>query len=205
MIFIVFLFILPSLFLVTVRVIVKHKPKTKFFINWSRMTALTLFYMYEVKCVGLFWDLPKLISWYENLVVVLGAAASLGLYLKLKSDFRKVTECQGRVCGVCEVHVRGKDHHCVWLDMCIYSDNINIFLMFLLVTLLTSGHLCLLLTSCSCPGVLLAPLLLPQLCWPYKHSDQLLLSAGIYSGIISGLIFVLLIGQCCRKFRNNQL
>ena len=31
--------------------------------------------MYEVKCVGLFWDLPKLISWYENLVVVLGAAA----------------------------------------------------------------------------------------------------------------------------------
>ena len=85
--------------------------------------------MYEVKCVGLFWDLPKLISWYENLVVVLGAAASLGLYLKLKSDFRKVTECQGRVCGVCEVHVRGKDHHCVWLDMCIYSDNTNIFLV----------------------------------------------------------------------------
>ena len=48
LVFIVFIVILPTLFLVTVRVIVKHKPKTKFFLNWSKMTSLTLFYVYQV-------------------------------------------------------------------------------------------------------------------------------------------------------------
>ena len=53
---------------------------------------------------------------------------------------------------VCEVHVKGKDHHCVWLDMCISSSNINLFMMFLAVTIVTSAHLCLMLTSYACPG-----------------------------------------------------
>ena len=53
-----------------------------------------------MKCVGLFWDLPKLISWYENLVLVVGMAASLGCYLKLKSDFRYCQETEGKMCRV---------------------------------------------------------------------------------------------------------
>ena len=43
-----FLLLLPALFLVAVRCIVKHKPKTKFFVRWSAVTAAYLLYVYEV-------------------------------------------------------------------------------------------------------------------------------------------------------------
>ena len=201
----VFVVILPVLFLLTVRVIVKHKPKTKFFINWSAVTALYLFYIYEVKAVGTFWDLPKLISWWENLVLVLGLAAMVWSSWRLRRDFQDVCDqgqAQGKMCRVCEVAVPGKDHHCVWLDLCIHEGNIGMFITFLAASLLTTGHLSLLLTSFSCPGQLLGPLLLPAPCWPDKDNDRLLLVAGIYSGVISVLLSILLMGQLCRKLQN---
>ena len=79
----VFLLLLPSLFLVLVRLVVRHRPRTRFFLSWSASSAGWLFYIYEVKCVGLLWDLPKLISWWENLVLVSGSAVSLLLYRRL--------------------------------------------------------------------------------------------------------------------------
>ena len=198
----VFLFILPSLFLIAVRVIVKHKPKTKFFYNWSCVTVLYLFFIYEVKCVGTFWDLPKLISWWENLALVLGMGGSLASYLKLKWDFGDSKETEGKICRICEIHVKGKDHHCVWLDMCVSTSNINLFMVFLTLTILTSGHLSMMLTSYACPGTLLGPILLPSMCWPEKQTDCLLLVSGVYSGSISAILSLLLIGQACRKLKN---
>ena len=204
---VVFIVILPLLFLVTVRVIVKHKPKTKFFINWAAVTAVYLFYIYEVKAVGLFWDLPKLISWWENLVLVLGIAGTVWTSWRLKRDFLAFCDLGsvtsgGKMCRVCEVPVPGKDHHCVWLDLCIHKENIRMFLTFLVFSLLTTGQLALLLTSTACPGELLGPLLLPAPCWPDRDNDKLLLVSGLYSGLISTLLTILLSGQLCRQFRN---
>ena len=197
-----FLLILPAILFLAVRVIVKHRPQTKFFYNWSAMTTLYLFYVYEIKAVGTFWDLPKLISWYENLVLVIGILLSAGLFWKLKSDYSRIVDVKdGKMCRVCGVHVRDKDHHCVWLDMCISGDNINTFIMFLSVTIMTTCHLSLMLTSYACPGMLLGPVLLPSLCWPDKYNDKLLLVSGIYSGVIAAILTLLLCGQLCRKFR----
>ena len=74
---IVLLILLPSLFLFGLRTVVRYRPKTKFFYAWSCTTAAYLFYIYEVKCVGLFWDLPKVISWWENLVFIGASGTSL--------------------------------------------------------------------------------------------------------------------------------
>ena len=58
LIFITFVLILITLFTI-VRKLVKYRPNTKFFLFWSYSSAGWLFYLYEVKCIGLFWDLPK--------------------------------------------------------------------------------------------------------------------------------------------------
>jgi len=195
----VFTLLLPSLFLFLIRIIVRHKPKTRFFINWSIVTTLFLFYVYEVKAVGTFWDLPKLISWYENLVLVLGMFGSAVCCWKLKSDFSRSNLKEGKMCRVCEVHVKDRDHHCVWIDMCIHNDNLNLFIGFLMVTCFTCAHLALMLCSYACPGTLLGPVLLPDICWPDKSTDALILVSGVYSGIIATLLLILLIGYACRK------
>merc|ERR1719483_509132 len=81
---ITFILLLPTVFLIVVRTLIKHKPQTQFFLFWSYTSADYLFYVYQVKCVGLFWDLPKIISWWENLVLVGGSALSFGFYRKLQ-------------------------------------------------------------------------------------------------------------------------
>ncbi len=63
-------------------------------------------------------------------------------------------------------------------------------------------QLALLLSSTACPGELLGPLLLPAPCWPDKDNDKLLLVCGLYSGLISTLLTILLSGQLCRQFRS---
>lgn len=201
-----FLLLLPALFLVAVRCIVKHKPKTKFFVRWSAVTAAYLLYVYEVKAVGTFWDLPKLISWWENLVLVLAMAAAALSCWKLKMDFARGAAAEVgdtvRMCRVCEVGVAGRDHHCVWLDMCVHRGNLELFAVFLAATALTTGHLALLLTSSACPGRLLGPVLLPAVCWPASDTGRQLLVSGLYSGLICAMLTVLLIGHFCRKCRS---
>ena len=91
--------------------------------------------------------------------------------------------------------VVAKDHHCVWLGVCVSAANHRTFLWLLLLLLLSSLHLCLLLSSSACPGHLLGPLLLPkvrrghkrrrrrvtfQVCWPYTANSRLLLVGGLY-------------------------
>eukprot|EP00091_Calanus_sinicus_P010376 TRINITY_DN24181_c0_g1_i1.p1 TRINITY_DN24181_c0_g1~~TRINITY_DN24181_c0_g1_i1.p1 ORF type:complete len:306 (-),score=73.79 TRINITY_DN24181_c0_g1_i1:111-971(-) len=197
-----FLLLLPAVFLIAVRTVIKHRPQTQFFLFWSYTSTAYLLYVYEVKCVGLFWDLPKIISWWENLVLVAGAAVSLWLYRKMR-ETRKRRNSEGRMCRICQQQVVGKDHHCVWLDMCIGSSNKRIFLLFLTSTSMTATHLALLLTSAACPGQLIGPVLLPELCWPDKENDRLLLVVGLYSGLVAGLLALLLGEQVTRSIRRR--
>jgi len=199
-----FLLLMPAVILIAVRTVIKHRPQTKFFLFWSYTSTAYLFYVYEVKCVGLFWDLPKVISWWENLVLVVGAAVSLGLYRKMR-EARKRRNSEGKMCRICQQQVVGKDHHCVWLDMCIGSSNKRIFLLFLTSTIMTATHLALLLTSAACPGQLIGPILLPELCWPDKENDRLLLVVGLYSGLVAALLALLLGEQISRRLRTGAL
>jgi len=205
MMLLTFLVLLPLIFLIAMRIMIKHRPQTKFFLFWSYTSAAYLMYVYQVKLVGLFWDLPKVISWYENLVFVAGSVLSLWLYRQLQESRRRRVS-NGKMCRICQVQVVGKDHHCVWLDMCIDLSNKKKFLLFLITTMFTSTHLALLLTSTACPGQLLGPLLLPEMCWPYTENHQLLLVVGIYSGLVAGLLAILLLGQLhmiCRGISSN--
>jgi len=203
MLVITFLLLLPLLLLTVVRTIIKHRPKTQFFLFWSYTSAAYLFYVYQVKCVGLFWDLPKVISWWENLFMVAGSALSLAVYVRMKRESRQRRNSDGRMCRICEQMVVEKDHHCVWLDMCVSSFNRNMFIMFLTTTTLTAAHLALMLCSAACPGQLLGPVLLPEPCWPYKENDQLLLVAGLYSGLAACLLIILILGQLARLSRRG--
>ena len=62
MVLITFLLLLPVVFMITMRTVIKHRPQTQFFLFWSYTSAAYLLYVYQVKCVGLFWDLPKIVS-----------------------------------------------------------------------------------------------------------------------------------------------
>ena len=199
------LVILPLLVCVSVRLVVKLRPNTKFFLYCSYATAATLFYVYEVKCVGTFWDLPKLISWWENLVLVLGMLGMFLSYRQLRTELPHLGETGGKMCRICDVSVVGRDHHCVWLDLCISSSNLATFTTFLSITTFTCAHLALLLTSQACPGQLVGPVVLPSLCWPHQHNDRLLLVSGIYSALVALLLAVLLLGQACRKIRSEYI
>ena len=199
-----FLLILPLLVCLTVRLVIRLRPNTKFFLYCSYTTAATLFYVYEVKCVGTFWDLPKLISWWENLVLVAGMLGMFLSYRRLKTECPKLGS-GGKLCRICGVSVVGRDHHCVWLDLCISSSNISTFTIFLTFTTLTCTHLALLLTSQACPGQLVGPLVLPSLCWPHQHNHRLLLVSGLYSALVAILLTVLLLGQACRKIRSEYI
>ena len=202
---ITFILLLPTVFLIVVRTLIKHKPKTQFFLYWSYTSAIYLFYVYQVKCVGLFWDLPKVISWWENLVLVIGSAVSIACYRRMRV-LRKRRNSDGRQCRICEENVVGKDHHCVWLDMCISSSNRKTFLLFLTTTAMTATHLSLMLTSSACPGHLVGPVLLPSLCWPYTGTACLLLVAGLYSGLIACMLALLLAEQSIyRLVRRDRL
>ena len=135
-------------------------------------------------------------------MLVGGSAVSVGFYRKLQ-ETRKRRISNGKMCRICEMQVVEKDHHCVWLDMCIDSSNKKKFLLFLSITMITATHLALLLTSAACPGQLLGPVLLPELCWPDKDNDRLLLIAGLYSGLVAGLLALLLGEQITRNIRRR--
>ena len=44
-----------------------------------------------------------------------------------------------RFCKICLTNIIGKDHHCVWLDVCISEDNFPYFLSFLACIFHESG------------------------------------------------------------------
>lgn len=75
-----------------------------------------MIYLYEVKLVGLFWDLPKIISWWcvtdllplkmllivsnnnsyrENLTLVVLALASIEVYRRLRNQAARARKSSG--------------------------------------------------------------------------------------------------------------
>ena len=48
-----FLLLMPAVFLIAVRTVIKHRPQTKLFLFWSYTITAYLFYVYQVKCIGL--------------------------------------------------------------------------------------------------------------------------------------------------------
>ena len=75
-----------------------------------------MIYLYEVKLVGLFWDLPKIVSWWcvtdllplimmlmvlnnnpyrENLTLVVLALASIEVYRRLRSQAARARKSSG--------------------------------------------------------------------------------------------------------------
>ena len=122
---------LPLIFFVALRILFKHRPQTQFFLYWSYSSAGRviftqnyfqnicsgcLIYLYEVKLVGLFWDLPKIVSWWcvtdllslkiflmvsnnnscrENLTLVVLALASIEVYRRLRSQAARARKSSG--------------------------------------------------------------------------------------------------------------
>jgi len=198
--------LLPVLFIVALRLLFKHRPQSQFFLYWSYSSAACLIYLYEVKLVGLFWDLPKIVSWWENLVLVVLALASIAVYRRLRIQAARTRKSSGeeRNCRICERRVEGKDHHCVWLGLCVSTANRSTFLLLLFLLTTAASHLSLLLTSAACPSItLLGPILLPKVCWPYDSNSRLLLVGGLYSGVVALLVALLLIEQLSRNCRRR--
>jgi len=198
--------LLPVLFFVALRLLFKHRPQSQFFLYWSYSSAACLIYLYEVKLVGLFWDLPKIVSWWENLVLVVLALASIEAYRRLRVQAARTRKSSGeeRNCRICERRVEGKDHHCVWLGLCVSTANRPTFLLLLFLLFTASSHLSLLLTSAACPSItLLGPILLPKVCWPYDSNSRLLLVGGLYSGVVALLVALLLLEQLTRSCRRR--
>jgi len=138
----------------------------------------------------------------ENLTLVCLCLATMGVYrLLVRQATMARRGSQARLCRLCEDKVENKDHHCVWLGVCISSANHAMFLLFLFLLVPSSLHLSLLLTSAACPGSLLGPILLPRVCWPYSDNSKLLLVGGLYSCMVSVLVFILLLEQFSRPVR----
>lgn len=206
MVMVVVLCLLPPLLHLLARALLRVRPQNKLCLWLAYTSAAHLIYIYEVKLVGLFWDLPKVVSPLENLLLVCGAGASLWFFYCLKCRAtrpRKQSGEEGEICRICGLVSIERDHHCVWLDVCISSSNRVHFLSFLLVTSLTALHLALILSSAACPGYLLGPVLLPGLCWPEAALSRVFLVSGGYSGLISLLLLLLLIEQVTRSWRHR--
>jgi len=195
---------LPLIFFAALRILFKHRPQTQFFLYWSYSSAGCLIYLYEVKLVGLFWDLPKIISWWENLTLVVLALASIEVYRRLRNQAARARKSSGEGKKCSERRVEGKDHHCIWLGLCVSEANKRTFLLLLFLLFLAASHLSLLLTSAACPSItLIGPILLPKVCWPYESNSRLLLVGGLYSGVVAILVALLLLEQISRKCRKR--
>jgi len=193
-----FLVLIPLFLYKFARIILRLKPKTKLFFNTSITLSVYLIYLYEVKLVGLFWDLPKIVSPVENLVLVAGCITSSLLYRRVRwqSRSRKLSgSIDTRFCRICNYNVAGKDHHCIWLDVCISEGNQGSFIVFIFLLSLTSLHAALIFSSSVCPGKPLGPLVIPGACWPDNKPARLLLVAGIFSGVLSILLVLLFVQQ----------
>jgi len=139
-------------------------------------------------------------------VLVVLALASIEVYRRLKIQAARSRKSSGeeRYCRICERRVDGKDHHCVWLGLCVSTANRPTFLLLLFLLFTAASHLSLLLTSAACPSItLLGPILLPKVCWPFDSNSRLLLVGGLYSGVVAFLVALLLLEQLSRSCRRR--
>jgi len=192
---VVLLMVLPALAFLCTRWVLRVRPRTLVFLYWSYSTAAYLFYLYEVKAVGLLWDLPKLVSPWENLMLIALLTASVIFYRMLVHKAHQAPQgefSKSKHCRQCDKSVVERDHHCVWVNCCISTSNHTSFRWFLFFASLSAAHYSLILTSYACPGIPLGPVVFPSVCWPQPYDMRLLLVAGVYSGLLSVMLCVLL-------------
>ena len=104
-----------------------------------------------------------------------------------------------RFCKICLTNIIGKDHHCVWLDVCISEDNFPYFLSFLaciFMSLVLSGLI--FLTSICLPLREIGPVLIPDLMclrWNthFEGNPKLTFTAGIHCFLLAIPILLLFI------------
>lgn len=205
---VVLLMVLPALAVMGIKWVVRLRPRTKLFLHWSYVSFIYLFYLYEVKAVGLLWDLPKLVSPWENLTLISLLTITAIFYKKLVHQAAQAPQgefSKSKHCRQCEKSVVSRDHHCVWVNCCISAYNHASFRCFLLFCSMSAAHYALILTSYACPGIPLGPIVLPHICWPDSYDMRLLLVAGVYSGLLSGLLCTLLSVQITSSVMKGTL
>jgi len=192
-----------------------YRPQTKFFAMWSLATFAFLFYIYQFHVVGiLYW--PRTVSPIENLILIGFVMGAMYSVYKLKSydhHYQVLQQQQSdsfngsnqtpilpkRFCKICLTNIIGKDHHCVWLDVCISEDNFPYFLSFLaciFMSLVLSGLI--FLTSICLPLREIGPVLIPDLMclrWNthFEGNPKLTFTAGIHCFLLAIPILLLFI------------
>jgi len=203
------------------------RPQTKFFASWSAATTFYLFCIYQYQVVGLA-ALPKIISPWENLCLItfLMGAFYAAYSVKQRATFTDNAAAATdnptahaaapgvrnnkqafatRYCSVCTTTVPHKEHHCVWLDACVYLGNFYPFVAFLFCILVTLLHSGLLFLTSVCDSVREFSLwsggrlvvLVPTNCWAFNHrfdgDPGLVFAAGIHCLCLSIPISLMLI------------
>lgn len=208
----------PAVFWAAYRACLKRwRPRTRFFASWSCATAACLLGVYQADVVGLFWAHPKTVSPWENLCLMVSLAGALWSLFRMRSsppappNSGKVGDtATTTLCRICQMEVRDRDHHCIWLNACVSASNLGHFLAFLAfisTALLQAGLI--FLTSCCgwvrqvriLPGL---PVLVPTGCSEfnlhYQGHPGLAFAAGVHCWCLCIPVTSLLIYKACSAF-----
>jgi len=199
--------IMPLMVYLTYRLCLRShlRPQTKFFASWSAATTFCLFLIYQYQVVG-FGRMPKIVSPWENLCLI---SFLVGAFYSAYSVRSRALESSGsmeggmpaaapgglfatRYCRVCTTTVAHKEHHCVWLDVCVSLGNFYPFVAFLFCIFVTLIHSGLLFLTSVCDSIRdfslwsggRFVLLVPTNCWAFNHRFEgdpgLVFAAGIH-------------------------
>lgn len=89
--------------------------------------------VYQYHVVGII-TYQRMISFWENLFVIFLATASLATLVKtwdlaVRDKIRVETDSHvaktAKFCKACLCGIQGKDHHCVWIGVCISKSNLK--------------------------------------------------------------------------------
>ena len=147
------------------RTLLRRRPRTKFFASWYVCSTALVFYVYQMEVLGFIISIPKTISFWENLFLILPLVATLYSVREIRGRAKRdrldaAPDGEGgggnanvRYCKACQCYVEGKDHHCVWIDCCVSRSNKKLFVAFLGLELLTLVQAGLLLLTSVCDRV----------------------------------------------------
>lgn len=94
----------------------------------------------------LFYSIPpELVTWPDSRTTSRGYVCSWCSICELVQPAR-TAHC--RLCGVC---IRGRDHHCVWIDACVGAGNQRAFVTVITLYLASASYGCWLTLSALCP------------------------------------------------------
>ena len=124
-------------------------------------------FLYLLQVVG-FGRMPKIVSPWENLCLI---SFLVGAFYSAYSVRSRALESSGsmeggmpeaaapgglfatRYCRVCTTTVPHKEHHCVWLDVCVSFGNFYPFVAFLFCIFVTLIHSGLLFLTSVCDSI----------------------------------------------------